>query len=373
VVTGDFLRPVEVEGKAHASLPEFRPSQTENILWFYRLFRRKLAEATGLPVEMLAWNQGVDTGLIYRMLDVEMSTSGWVKAFAATEFPVDLLYFFEDLFDKALVVAFEMPESIKRLLTYLRVPFIDVNVHPIRFLPDVFFAVQTNSAGIFDLLKPYHTPSDTFYDWADLLSATAVQLPQPKIPAGGTLVIGQTNVDRSLIVDGSLRNLASYAAPLREAVGKSGPVLFKPHPYNKTSFGIFESGLPFDAIEWTRANIYSLMAHTELQKIVGISSSVLTEARYFGKEATVLAASPFSIPDTAREARPHCHFSIYDECFDVDFWRTILSAHIGTTALTGHKFRRPPNTLRTSLRNFWGFNEVSSDIAIQAYEAGKNK
>jgi hypothetical protein len=264
-----------------------------------------------------------------------------------------------------------MADSVKHVLTYLGIPFIDFNVHPIRFLPDVFFAVQTNSAAIFDAMKPFHLPSDTYYTWADLLAATAVKLPPPEVPAGAVLLIGQTNVDRSLIVNGELRNLASYSEQLPQVVGRSGAVLFKPHPYNRTAFGLFESGLPYDAIHWASANVYTLMANPEVRRIIGISSSVLAEARYFDKEATALTPLPFSIPETAGRARLGEHLSIYDDCFDADFWRTILSPLLPTTALTGQRFRRPSNTLRISLRNFWSFNEVATDFLVQVYEAGK--
>ena len=210
-----------------------------------------------------------------------------------------------------------------------------------------------------------------YFGWADLMSATAVKLPQPSVPPGSTLLIGQTNVDRSLIVNGRLRNLASYADVLPDAVGRGHTVLFKPHPYNRTAFGLFESGIAFNAIRWTSANVYTLMADPELRKIVGISSSVLAEARYFDKQAEALAPLPFSIPDTAGQARPGQHLSIYDDCFDADFWRTILAPLLPTTGLTGQRFRRPPNTLRISLRNFWSFNEVATDFLIQVYEVGR--
>jgi hypothetical protein len=373
IVTGDFLRPVDLAPQTGSSsdLDPFRPSQTENVVWFHRLLQRKLAEATGLPVEMKAWNRGIDTPRFYDMMGFGRDTEGWVGAFSTQEFNAETLFFIEKVFDRSLVVAFEMADSFKHALTHLGIPFVDVNLHPIRFLPDVFFAVQTNSLGIFEAMRRFHMPAAEYYDWADLLSAAAVKLPRVTVAPNSTLLIGQTNVDRSLIFDGQLRNLADYAPVLLPLLGPDGTVLFKPHPYNPTGFGLFESGMPFGAVSWTGANIYALLPHEHLDHVIGVSSSVLAEAPYFGKRVTVLAALPFNIPDTADEARPGQHLSIYDACFDVDFWREVLSPVVPTTAATGHRFRRPPNTLRLSLRNFWGFNEVSTDFLVQVYEAGR--
>lgn len=371
VFTGDFLRPADTGVVTNPSLPDFRPSQTENTTWFYRMFRRKLADATGLPVELKMWGSGIDTPAIYGLLDARNDITGWVEAFSASDFPEELIYLLEDVFERSLVVAFELADSVKRVLTYLGVPFVDLNIHPVRFLPDVFFAVHTNDRSIFEALKAHHHASSSFYDWADLLSANATKLPRPGLPPHAKLLVGQTNVDRSLIIGGRLRNLAAYAADVQALVERQHSVYFKPHPYNATAFGLLECGLPFGTLRWTSANIYALMAAEELDQVIGISSSVLTEARFFGKKSTALADLPIHFPDEGEAARPGQHFSIYDACFDADFWRDILSAVVPTTRRTGVTFRRPPNTLRVSLRNFWGYNEVSTDFLVQVYQGSR--
>ena len=46
------------------------------------------------------------------------------------------------------------------------------------------------------------------------------------------------------------------------------------------------------------------MASEEIRQVVGVSSSVLMEARFFGQEALVLHQSPFDIPDRRADAVP---------------------------------------------------------------------
>lgn len=369
VFTGDFLRPVDEGGGRNPSdLKRFRSSQTDNIFWFFHLFKRKLSQATGLPATVRTWGHGIDTPLIYDLLGAERSALGWAQAFATHEVPRDLIGLIEQTFEKSLVVSFELTESVKTVLSHLGIPFVDFSMHPIRFMPDVFFAVQTNHAKIFEALKPHHKPDADYYDWADILLANAVKMKKPKAPEGSTLLIGQTNVDRSLIFDGKLRNLSSFRDELAATLDPTRPVLYKPHPYNPHGFGLYESGIPFEAVHWTSDNIYTLLASPNVDQVLGVSSSVMIEAPYFGKPSKFLARSPFSIPEKAEDAQPGQFFSIYDGCFNADFWRDILADVTPVTATDGRRFDRPPHLIRTSLRNFWGFNEMSTDFIVSLYQ-----
>ncbi len=369
LVTGDFLRPADAPLAGHAAGPAFRPSQSQNIAWFHRLFRRKLADASGLPVQMRAWDQGIDTRWLYALADAPEDGTGWARLFSATALPAAFLDAIGAIFADALVVSFELAECLKHALTHLRIPFVDFSLHPVRFLPDVFFAVQTNHPGMFEALRPYHLDAACFYDWADLLAASAVKMPPPRIPDGSTLLIGQTGVDRSLIHHGRLHDLGDFGPALRALGQDRGALLFKPHPYNPGDFGLFASGLPFRATRWVTENTYLLLADDRLRQVVGINSSVLAEARYFGKDTTALLPFPADIADTAAAARPGQYFSVYDACFDADFWRDILAPVMPVSAPTGATFRRPPNALRLSLRNFWGFNEMTTDFLVQMHDA----
>lgn len=372
VVTGDFLRPIDIAAPSKAG-SNFRPSQTENIEWFHRLIRRRLVEASGLPVDSIAWNLGIDTPAIYEVLRIDQDIYGWVEAFSFREQPSALLALLDAAFGDSIVISFEMATSIKTALTTLDIPWIDLNIHPVRFLPDVFFAVQTNHPGIFERLAAHHMPEANCYDWADILAASARKLPAARnntpFPCK-TLLVGQTDIDRSLIVDGRLCNLATFENRLLAILPPGGSVLYKEHPYARSDFGLFECGLSFNSIIWTKANAYALLADPSLAHVVGISSSILLEARYFGKTATALAPLPFDIPTRADQAAIHQHISIYDGAFVTDFWRGILEPVTPTTRPDGHTFHRPPNTLRTSLRNFWGYNEMTTDFPAELYHRG---
>ncbi|WP_338662848.1 hypothetical protein VQH23_22225 [Pararoseomonas sp. SCSIO 73927] len=352
VFTGDVLRPGE---------NGFRPGQTENILWFHRLVRAQAAAASRLEVPVVTWGRGIDTPGLYGMWGAEKSWRGWARLFDAGFAPEGVVAAMERAFGDSVVIGFELAESMKRVLSLLGIPFIDFGVHPLRFLDDVFFAVQTNDAAVFEAMLPDHAEDGAFYGAAGLLAATALKA-RPELRLGAeTLIIGQTRVDRSLVRGGRVVDLSDFAPALRAAVGNGGAA-FKPHPYAHTDFGALAAGFSLRALRVTHENVYALLAAAELRRVVGVSSSVLLEARYFGVESVLLHESPFDIPDRRAEAVPGQHLSVMEAWGAADFWRRILAPLLPVTRMDGQGFRRAPNALRTSLRNFWGYNELTTDF-----------
>jgi hypothetical protein len=142
-------------------------------------------------------------------------------------------------------------------------------------------------------------------------------------------------------------------------------VLFRAHPYNLGSSGLHEAGLPHRRIRPTRVNIYVLLAQPSLQQVLAVSSSVAAEAPFFGKRGVFLHGSPFRIPPTREAMGPGSHASLVEGFMEADFWRDLLAPLLPVTPADGRRVALPPNTLRTALRQFWGFNEVSTDFLVE--------
>lgn len=225
LISGDLLRPQE---------EAFRPAQRDNIRWFHRLVRRPLAAATGLPVETVLWDHlgpGFDTPGFYAAAGATPDVEGWVSLFDAPALTAEAIGMMAAAYaDAAVVVGFELAEIQKRLLTHLGIPWIDVNIHPYRFGPDLLFAIATAEPEVMAQLRRHHADDLVFEPWADLMAATVSRMPPHRPITEPCLVVGQTRVDRALIRDGRLLDLSHFGPALREAVGEEGRVLFKAHP-----------------------------------------------------------------------------------------------------------------------------------------------
>jgi hypothetical protein len=356
LVVGDILRPQD---------EAFRASQNGNTQWLHRLLRRPLAAASGLEVATLLWGGtgGFDTPAFYALAGVSPDIEGWVGLYDAPDLPREAAAMLAAAFDNtACVIGFELPPLLKRILERLGVLWIDLNIHPYRFGPDVLFAIQTQDAEVLAALAAHHAPDSHFEPFADLVAATAVKLP-PLLPVQeSTLIIGQTRIDRALIRAGALVDLAHFAAPLHAAIGPRGRVLFKPHPYNPGGFGLHDIALPLARIREVSENIYVLLAQDSVRRVIGVSSSVVAEARLFGKEGIFLGTPPMRIaPDRAALA-PGLHASVPQAWLWADFWRDLLAPLLAVTAQDGNRPILPPDALRGSLRQFWGHDELTHQL-----------
>jgi hypothetical protein len=361
VLTGDLLRPQD---------EAFKPAQTGNILWLHRLLRRPIGAAAGCEVEALAWAPGAasgatafDTPGFYAAAGATPDLEGWVGLFDADALlhgaAARLARPFEDA---AAVIGFELAEVQKRLLTQRGVPWVDLNIHPVRFGPDLLFAVQTNHPEVAAALAAHHAEDHVFEPWADLLAATAVKVPLHPPVEESVLVVGQTRVDRALIAKGRLLDLRDVAEGFHAAIGPAGRVLFKPHPYNPEGFGLHELGLPLRRIREVQDNAYLLMAQDSVARVVGVSSSLVVEARFFGKEGVFLGTPPFRIAAGRDEVAPLMHASVVDAWLSADFWRDLLRPLLPVTAHDGRRPLLGPNALRNALRQFWGWDELAFQL-----------
>lgn len=361
LVTGDVLRPRQ-DG--------FLPQLTGNILWLHRLLRRPLGAATGLEVQALAWEPGsapgvagFDTPGVYAAAGATPDIAGWVGLFDAETLPREAAARLAAPFrNAAVVIGFELAETQKRLLTQLGIPWVDLNIHPVRFGPDLFFAVQTNHPGILGALAAHHAEDAAFEPWADLLAAMAVKMPIAPAIEEQVLVVGQTRVDRSLISQGRLLDLRDVAAAFHREVGPAARVLFRPHPYDPGSFGMHELGLPRARIRQMQQNAYLLLAQDSVRRVLGVSSSLVAEARFFGKEGVFLGPSPFRIAPTRSALGPLMHASVVEAWAWPDFWRDLLAPLLPVSARDGRRPSLGPNALRLALRQFWGWDEIAFQL-----------
>lgn len=368
LLTGDLLRPQE---------DAFRPAQTGNILWLHRLLRRPIAAASGLAVQALAWAPGeaadalaFDTPRFYAAAGAAADIPGWVGLFDAPSLPRDAAAIFAAAVEgAAAVIGFELPAVQKRLLTRLGIPWVDLSIHPYRFCADLLFAVQTEHPAIIEALRAHHAADRHFEHQADLLSAFAVKMPVHPPVTEPVLVVGQTRVDRALIADGRLLDLRDVAAAFHRAIGDAPRVLFKSHPYNPDGFGLHEIGLPLRRIREAGDNAYVLMAQDSIRRVVGVSSSLVAEARFFGKDGIFLGTPPFRIAPDRDALAPGMHASVVDAWLSADFWRDLLAPVLAVTPRDGHRPTLGPNALRTALRQFWGWDEIGFQLPVELAQA----
>ncbi len=360
IVTGDLLR--LVRGTT-------RPSQNENISWFYHLIKRPLQQATGISSERLLAEAGqFDLVQFYQFCGLEPSLTSWCRIYEASELPEQALEMLLLHFHDALVVGFELNDVFRRAFEYLQIPYIDVIIHPVRFLDDIFFGFASNRKLIFEAAMEYRLSEDLIEEHSSVIEATVARLP-PMLPDDiGVLLCGQTNDDKTLIRQGEIVNFSNFANQVRELAAPGLRVAFKAHPYNKGDFGLFSTGLAYNSVLFTNENFYKLMCQANIRAVASLSSSTSYEARYFGREGKYLYKAPFSLVSEASLGFSRdLYVGVLDAFWRADFWSDLLSSEIPVLRGSASNMPAVPNRLRMSLGSFWGFNELTTDIAVGLY------
>ena len=362
IITGDIFR----------ADPHGNGSQNININWLHAALKPCLNLATSMPIEKLLFS-GQDTSLSmagYQMLDKDVSLQSWAKLFKTKQFSEEFLMSVWLNFRNSIVVSFEIPENLRAAFDILGIPFIDLIIHPVRFLDDIVFGIRSNSREICQLLARYVIPDEYILMQAGIVLASVSRLGRIKIPGKAVLFAGQTTDDKVLINDDKFHQVGDFLPQLAEVARQYDTVVIKAHPYSSDPFEATSISRVIENCLVVNNNFYFLMSHENIEAVYSISSSTSIEAKYLGKQGFHLAEYPFRFTEEFNEAefKLGSFFTIDDAIFSADFWRTILAPLVSTSPLSKIRIPKKPNRIRTSLRSFWGFNFVDTDIICDLHK-----
>lgn len=250
------------------------------------------------------------------------------------------------------VVGFEVSQRELNYLALHDVPYVNIEIHPLRFLDDLYLNVTTSFDYDLDLLSA----------GTGLIQLCANSLRiryggEQAIPCSTLAILGQTPFDKSAFYDGEFRLLDSYFDQLDKLAGEHRNVIYRPHPYGTDTNLDKEICDRYGAAMSNDRNLYKILASGNVSTVCAISSSAVVEAPYFGVTGKFLEAR-------ARQYNlPVSYARLVD---DESFWfRGLLGASVGASC---HSIGRgvPQNFLRDTF-GYWGYvtreKEMESRIA----------
>ncbi len=183
----------------------------------------------------------------------------------------------------AAVVGFELAGIDRQYLSAARIPWISLEIHPLRFLEDLYFDAEASFSIDYSLLAE---PQD--YIWLRARHLRTKYESAQAQPENRLLIIGQSPGDKASFFDGTFRNLSHYFDQLDEIAAHFESVDYRAHPYitDLETDAAVRSRYLAGACE--EQNIYKVLASGRYRAVAGISSSVLREAPFFGLQPYVL-------------------------------------------------------------------------------------
>lgn len=360
IVSGDFLRP-RVEGNVTYNFHEKRINK------YYDFFKYQLEMATELPVEKLNTdNTEINPAVFYDFCGLKYSDDKeWLKIYDNNDISEECLEYFNSFIKNSIVIYIEMPLILKKMHNILSIPYIDLTVHPIRFLDDHMFGFSTNNKSVFDRIKLYQVDERLFYMQANMIKAIVEYNPLP-IEKNSVLIAGQTNVDKALYSNGRCLSIMDFESEIEKMGREYECVYYKAHPFNKELSNIHKFLKKYDFVKLCPSdwNTYKMLANPNLRKVYAITSGVLYEAKYFEKESESLYKSYLHLDYNHNcEYSEETYLSIYNDFINPIFWKNILQDVVETNELCPNinlEFR--PNRVRATFNDYWAYTELDPTI-----------
>lgn len=233
---------------------------------------------------------------IYELQGLKPSFDGWVKLFCARP-TADVLELLAPYFKNRFVIGFELSPYLLQVLDALQVPYVSFAVHPIRFLPDYLFQIDSNFLSP-SAIEDFRVTGEQIAFEATIFRNAQSYRGCSGLGEDAAIIFGQEEYDASLIADGKVSRLEDYVQDLAELSAAHEVVYFKPHPYARHIAEQITFMRQFANVRTINGNPYKLLADPAIKTVVAQSSSVLTEAQLFGKEIKALWPKWTSKADT---------------------------------------------------------------------------
>jgi len=338
IVTGDILRPTNNKPG----------NQNKNIKWFYYLFKNYISHTVPhIPIQLILptdHNKTFDIEHFYKLNHLGISNNSWAQIYDSPEITNNAKEYFLKHFLNSLVIGYELPPVFLNIMNEYNIPYIDFLLHPCRFMDDVFFGIHSNNYRINTKLKSNSIPEIDFYAYASFHKAGLSRLPALNLEPESALIVGQTDIDRSLIQNGNILDLKNYESTL-DAINKQySKIYFKPHPYANNTKSQIKFLDQFNT-EIITDNVYRIICDENINQIFSISSSVIEESRFF------------KVKSTQFKSNSHSHYiPVFNKYFNSDFWYDILSCLFDVKSNYDFTLPEQNSRLRDSLGLYWGYH-----------------
>jgi hypothetical protein len=261
---------------------------------FLRGFFDSALGRLGLPVsEVAPMSEGgrIDVARLMDRLELPCTPAGWARACIADLSPLAGRDGMPAFGPGCLVIGWGLTPAQQQCIDRCGASYLDIEIDPRRFTEHLHFCARTNDPAIEAALLARRVDEELFWNHASALKGRFARhgtgsLFDPRLRVG--LFFGQSLVDLSLINGGRTMHPASVIAPLRDLARGVDLLVVKPHPYEPALHDLAPIARAIPNVAWTRENTYALLSAGNVHFAASLSSSVLTEARYFRKPAHAL-------------------------------------------------------------------------------------
>jgi hypothetical protein len=366
VFTGDHLR---LEGSG-------RTSATLETRWLANLLEYQVGLACAdAGIEIQIWDDPDPAHFsgdkFYALNGMTPCLADWARLVDATELTDVAGEYLHHALEGSVVIGHNFTNWQLRFLNARGIPYLDLMLHPARFMDDIFFGIRTNVPEMLEVLRAHACPEEMIRLQAAIHRASLLRGAPRDIPENSGLFAAQQGVDKSLVEGGRFREIEDYREGIAAFVERHPYIYVKPHPYARQTAPViaFLRALAGDAdrVRVIRENIYALIVQPNITEVCGISSCAIYEAEYFGKPVTYLSpARPMLYQSANEPLDPFKYVAIYDAFFNPAFWAAVLAPVMNVRACPDLQLPPKTNRLRNNLHVYWGYSYLDWEVPLRS-------
>jgi hypothetical protein len=258
----------------------------------------------------------------------------------------------------SLIFGFELEEKLKNLLSEIGVTYVNSWIHPFKLLDDLALVFESNDKEIEGKILKFSQPREKleFYAlyWKERINKSLKKL---KIPENSLLLIGQSENDQSLVCGDKMLSFNDYQEEI-SILKSQYNIIYAPHPSNVDRFGRLTLKKRPNLKKFIKQNnpkviigsTYQILSSDNVVAVRAISSSVISESKYFGKDSQYLFQPLFN--DSV---------CIMHDYFFPEFWNEILGLKPLDSLNYKIRFDSPHNKVRDMVKNgklYWGYKNL---------------
>jgi hypothetical protein len=267
----------------------------------------------------------------------------FLKQFSPNQDSLFYLKSFLDSFD--LIIGYELSEITKESINSLQKRYIDIWLSPIRFLNDLNFCLSSNNEKINQLLSKNIVASKQIFQKANqIIDNHNIENPEKSDSSKrANLIVTQSIEDKSLVKASKYLKLSDFRKEILRITQDFSCNYILKHPnLTHTQYLKIVEDLSIPNLEVIEGNTYEILCSPNLKHLTSISSSLLEEAKYFGKDTTYLYQPVID----------HRYICINEMIFKASFWQEIL----GLSKSSPYAFIHHDNYFRNLFGSAWGYH-----------------
>lgn len=278
-------------------------------------------------------------------------------------------YLKEFINENSFIFGVELSENLRKIFDKIGLKFINITFHSFKLFDDLPLLFNTNDKEIFDVLNNYKIPKEKFEFYANYWRVYFDEnnFVDKSIAPNSVLFVGQTLKDMSVEDNGKFLSVLDYEDYLQNLCRQYRRVYYLPHPRLEKK-KIFQKYLnKFKNVEILNStNVYTLLSNPNIDKVVGISSSVLYEAKFFGKDVEYLLHPLYEIDE---EFAFNTYISIYNDFYKPSFWKGALKNFFETKKVFCDEnfFKHSKNKLRDIKDLYWAYGDLDCGKNLKKY------